>query len=230
MDLHHGDSRVRGTRNAAEPNQAITLPATRPGVDEQHGLGSAIAGLNRLGDEIRVPRVPAPPVAAFGVPFLLVLVPEELRLVPQDEDDLVADIEVEVVVVSQLIGGSPVTRNNNLSLDLAAGREVDGDEILAQLQIGRTAVSAHSQTVALAHLGAGGQFELLEVGPAIAGRVQAVAAEAVRDVFGRKVQFLHAGATAAHLWSGQELHVLHVSLDSVFGGLRLRSDQRRRQN
>ena len=104
--VDHQRAGVVGTGHRAELEQLVFLALVELAIHQDHGLGSAVARVDRLRDQVGVVREPL----SAGGTFL----GEELRLVAQQQDDLVLHVEMRVVVVAVLVGAGSIAREHDL--------------------------------------------------------------------------------------------------------------------
>ena len=125
LHLHHDDADILRAADAAEARQQIFFAVAQFAVDDDDRFRAVIAGVDGLGDQLRMLRQSV--IAALFC--------EARRLVAQHNDDLVFDVEAGVVVVVEFVGGGAVSGEDERRRDLAGGRKAEGDEILIDLQI-----------------------------------------------------------------------------------------------
>ena len=125
LHLHHHDADILRPADAAEARQQIFFAVAQLAVENDHRLRSVIAGVDGLGDELRVLRESV--IAA--------LLREARRFVAQNNDDLVFDVEAGVVVIVEFVGRGAVSREHDRRRDLSGRRKTERNEVLIDLQI-----------------------------------------------------------------------------------------------
>ena len=125
LRLHHDNANIFRATDAAEAGQQIFFSVAQFAVEHDHGFRSVIAGIDGLGNELRVLRESV--VAAFFR--------EARGFVAEHDHDFVFDIEPGVVVIVEFVGGGAVSRKDEGSRHLAGGGEAERDKILIDLQI-----------------------------------------------------------------------------------------------
>ena len=97
--LHDHDAGIFGPVHAAEFREQILFVVSQFSVDQDYGFRAMIPRVDRLRDQLGVLRQP-------GIPALR---GEARRLIAQDDDDLVFDVEMRVIVVAKFGRGRAVS-------------------------------------------------------------------------------------------------------------------------
>ncbi len=136
---------------------------------------------------------------------------ELLRLVPQNQHQLVLYVQAGVIVIAVFRRGNAITGKNHPGRDFAARGEVERNELFARLQCGRLAVLRIFELIAGAKFGIGRDRKGLEITLAIDG-LQPDMTELARNVIRRFLELGGAGGSAAHLRRREILDVAQKAL------------------
>ena len=213
--LHDHDAGVLGPVDAAEFRELILFAVSQFSVDQDHGFGAMIPRVDRLGDQLGVLR-------QSGISALR---GEARRLVAQEHDNLVLDVEMRVIVVAEFGRGCAIAGKYHGAGDFAGSGKTEGNEILIQFQSLLRFAVLHFQAIAFLQFCAGNHGEWLEIGFG-ARRLQSQGAVALLDQVRGALDALGPGAAAFHDGRGKRFDVVQVPFG--IGGIGI-ARQRERQ-
>ena len=201
-DARGHDSRIGHAGIERSGHELALVWRIRSG-DEQHRLRAMLARQHRL--------VAQPGVAIQLLPPLRI---DLLRHVAQDERDLVFHIHsgIRIVALGSLARhGQAVADKHDFAVDRLVLRERKRREILFDLEPDRLALRVPAQNelvLFLQHPHAGVEFELLEKGVVVAGRIQFRLLQTRRDVIRRLFRARASRHPALAFLGGQEPNFL----------------------
>src|SRR5580692_1356218 len=122
FDLGAEDADVFWAADAAKTSEKIFFAVREFAIDEDDGFCAVIAGIDSFGDELGV----------AGRPLMIGLGDEAERLVAEDEDNFVFNVEAGVVVVIKFFGGDAIAGEDDWGVDGTGGGKAEGDVILVE--------------------------------------------------------------------------------------------------
>lgn len=221
LDLRKDDADIFRPAHAAEASQQILFAIAQFSIQHDQRLGSMVAGVDRLGDDLRVARHS----------LLAGLFGEGWRLEAESENDLIFDVDARVVVVVKFVGGDSVTHEDEWGMHRAGRRKTERYKVLLGFQFMLLPAICHNEFVFSFELRSGDDAERLKITVGTRGLETETFISFFDQVLGAN-NTLRAGAAAFHLRRGQGLDVVKIAMrvgDLDVGG-RVGSRQPDREN